>query len=242
MSELVSSVPTSASFLTVGATLKITLTVEGEKLVYGSTLLGWKDHAWLLCEWPAQVGHERVIPHGTPCTVSYLRGGKLIGYRCEIREMTDVPVPLLLISFPHAVEEVPLRKHVRVASNEPMLLLQADGQAPVSRGNRGVGSLGALLKDLSLGGCSVALVQRPAWIRPGARLRMEFSLPGLGHVTNLAGTVKTVECQDGTEVVGVQFHFNETEFIEYRGWGGSVQQAIEQCVMQKLPHNIPPAL
>jgi len=234
MSELISSPPPAASFLTVGLALKITLTLDGLKVVYGSTLLGWKEHAWLLCEWPAQIGHERTIPHGTPCTVSYLHGGKLIGYRCEIREMTGAPVPLLLISFPHTVEEVTLRKHVRVQSNEPVLLLHPDPRGAKRSAGRPSDCLGALLKDMSVGGCSVAVGQRPSWIRTGARLRMEFALPGIGRVTNLAGTVKSVESREGMDLVGIQFHFNETEFIEYRGWGGSVQQAIEQCVNQKI--------
>ena len=46
MNEIVVSVPPAASFLSVGLPLKISLTLDNRKVMYGSTLLGWKDHAW----------------------------------------------------------------------------------------------------------------------------------------------------------------------------------------------------
>jgi hypothetical protein len=63
---------------------------------------------------------------------------------------------------------------------------------------------------------------------------LEFELPGLGHITNLTGVVKNSDVRHGNEIVGIKFRFNELEYIEYRGWGGSVRNAIEQCVFQKI--------
>ena len=77
------------------------------------------------------------------------------------------------------------------------------------------------------------LVRRPAWLRPGATVRLEFELPGIGHITNLTGVVKNADVRDGGEMIGVEFRFNELEYIEYRGWGGSVHNAIEQWTLQK---------
>jgi hypothetical protein len=79
---------------------------------------------------------------------------------------------------------------------------------------------GGMLKDLSLGGCSVALSQRPSWLRPGATIRLEFELPGLGHVTNLTGIVKNADTEEDLDVIDVEFRFGGLEYIEYRGWGG----------------------
>src|SRR3990167_4168543 len=87
MNDVTTTQPAPTSFLTVGLSLKLSLTLNGQKGMYGSTLLGWKDYAWLVCEWPLQVGHGADIPRGTPCTVSYLHDGKLVGYRTEIRDM-----------------------------------------------------------------------------------------------------------------------------------------------------------
>lgn len=237
MSDVVVTMPPSDSFLTVGQPLKISLTVRDRKAMYGSTLLGWKEHAWLVCEWPAQLGHDTDIPRSSPCTVSYLYEGKLVGYRTEIRDIMTSPIPLLFLAFPHTVEEMHLRKHARVSSCEPALLMRGDGAGPFPLHSSDFS--GGMLKDMSLGGCSVALSQRPSWLRPGATIRLEFELPGLGHVTNLTGLVKNREERDGAEVVGVEFRFDGTEYIEYRGWGGSVKQAIEQWTTQKSSSTLP---
>jgi c-di-GMP-binding flagellar brake protein YcgR len=234
MNDLVVSVPSAASFLSVGLPLKISLSLDQQKIMYGSTLLGWKDHAWLICEWPLQLGHEQQVAGGTPCTVSYLHEGKLVGYRSEIRDLISSPVPLLFIAYPKTVEEMHLRKYVRVSSNEPILLMRTDPHHSSQSSLPTSDYFGGLLQDLSEGGCSVALVQRPAWLRPGSTVRLEFELPGLGHITNLTGVVKKADARHGSEMIGIEFRFNELEYIEYRGWGGSVRNAIEQCIFQKV--------
>lgn len=233
MNEIVVSVPPATSFLTVGLPLKISLACDEQKVMYGTTLLGWKDHAWLVCEWPLQLGHDQLIAGGTPCTVSYLHDGKLVGYRSEIRDLITSPVPLLFVAYPKAVEEMHLRKHLRVSANEPILLMKADHGGASDSVLPSSHYFGGLLKDLSESGCSVVLMKRPAWLRHGATVRLEFELPGLGHITNLTGIVKNADMRDGGEMIGIEFRFNELEYIEYRGWGGSVRQAIEQWTTQK---------
>lgn len=233
MNDIVVSVPPAASFLSVGLPLKMSFTLDRHKIVYGSTLLGWKDRAWLVCEWPIQLGHDRQIAAGTACTVSYLHDGKLVGYRSEIRDLITAPVPLLFVAYPKSVEEMHLRKHLRVSANEPTLLMRAAHDNPSGSALPTSDYFGGLLKDLSEAGCSVVLAQRPAWLRPGAAVRLEFELPGLGHITNLTGIVKNADSRDGSEMIGIEFRFNELEYIEYRGWGGSVRNAIEQCVFQR---------
>jgi hypothetical protein len=132
-----------------------------------------------------------------------------------------------------------LRKHARVSSSEPALVTRADF------GSHAVSVLstsdyaGGLVKDLSLGGCSIALAKVPVWLRPGATIHLEFELPGLGHVTNLAGVVKNTEGGDDANVIGVEFQFDRLEFIEYRGWGGSVRSAIDQWTAQKSAEVFP---
>jgi c-di-GMP-binding flagellar brake protein YcgR len=239
MNEVIASTPPASSFLTVGLALKISLTLDQQKAMYGSALLGWKEHAWLVCEWPLQLGHTTEIPRGTPCTISYLLDGKLVGYRTEIRDMVTSPVPLLFIAFPQTVEEMHLRKHARVSSSEPALLMRTDSRSKTTSPIPSSDFAGGLVKDLSLGGCSIALAKTPSWLRPGSTIRMEFELPGLGHVTNLTGVVKNAEGRDGTDTIGVEFRFDGLEFIEYRGWGGSVKNAIEQWTLQKSGDTFP---
>ncbi|MBH0206582.1 MAG: hypothetical protein HP498_12375, partial [Nitrospira sp.] len=45
--------------------------------------------------------------------------------------------------------------------------------------------------------------------------------------------VKNTEGGDDANVIGIEFQFDRLEFIEYRGWGGSVRDAIEQWTGQK---------
>ena len=233
MNEIVVSVPPEASFLSVGLSLKISLTFGQQKVMYGTTLLGWKDHAWLVCEWPIQLGHDQRISGGTLCTVSCLHDGKLVGYRSEIRDLITSPVPLLFIAYPKTVEAMHLRKHLRVPTNEPIVLMRADHESVSESVLPTNDYFGGLLKDISEGGCSVTLVRRPAWLRSRATVRLEFELPGLGHITNLTGIVKNIDMRDGNEMIGIEFRFNKLEYIEYRGWGGSVRQAVEQCINQR---------
>ena len=239
MNDITMASPSADTFLTVGLPLKLSLMLGGSKGMYGSSLLGWKEHAWLVCEWPLQIGHGTDIPRGTPCTVSYLHEGKLIGYRSEIRDVITAPVPLVFVAYPQTVEAMHLRKHVRVTSSEPVVIERADRESPPNAGLLDHGLLGGLLQDLSLGGCRVTLTEAPSWIKPGVRLRLEFELAGLGHVTNLTGIVKSVEPHHKSIIVGVEFCYQEMEYIEYRGWGGSVQQAIEQWTSQKLSEPFP---
>jgi c-di-GMP-binding flagellar brake protein YcgR len=233
MNDIVVSVPAAASFLSVGLPLKISFTRDQQKVMYGSTLLGWKDHAWLVCEWPIQLGHDQQIVGGTPCTVSYLHEGKLVGYRSEIRDLIAAPVPLLFVAYPTSVEEMHLRKHLRVSANEPTLLMRARHDPPSGSALCTSDYFGGLLKDLSEGGCRVLLVRTPTWLRPSTTVHMEFELPGLGHITNLTGIVKNADTRPEGNIIGIEFHFNQLEYIEYRGWGGSVRQAIEQWTTQK---------
>ncbi len=221
----------SGSFLSVGLPLKLTIHTKKGKIQCGSTLLGWKEGAWLVCEWPYHDQQGVVCQSGAQCVVSYVHSGKWIGYRSEVRETLAQPVPLLFLAFPKTVEEFHLRKHVRVPSNEPMLLLQvpdaANGGLPSKDG-----FLGGMIQDLSQSGCSVLVAQLPQGIKPGAVVKMEFSLPGIGRITNLSGAVRNLQEQGASYLLGIEFRFNETEFIEFRGWGGSVQQVLERCILQ----------
>lgn len=233
MKEAVKSIPPSDSFLTVGLPLKISLTLDRQKIVSGSTLLGWKESAWLVCEWTSQLGHSIGLTAGTPCTVSYLLDGKLVGYRTEIRGVIATPVPLLFIAFPRAVEEMQLRKHARVSSSEPAFLTRVGPRSQEASSINPSDQTGGMVRDLSPGGCRIALTKTPSWLRTGSAFHLEFELPGLGHITSLHCVVKNVKKGEGGDIIGVEFNFGKLEYIEYRGWGGSVRNAVEQWTLQK---------
>ncbi len=221
-----------ASFLEVGLSLQLSLSNEATGAQYGASLLGWKQGCWIVCEWPFHFGQPISCGTGTACLLRYIYEGKMIGYRSEVLHAQLQPFPFLLLAFPSALEEVPLRKHGRVSAQEPIVLLHVDNAVPNQK--FGISSpIGGLLTDLSASGCAV-LLQRPMQdFFPGMVLRAEFEIVGTGHVNNLTGVVRNVSMQaDGTHL-GLEFRFDGKETIEYRGWGGSVRKALEFFVLQK---------
>ena len=222
-----------ASILMVGVSLQLVVGSAPGTVTCGSTLLGWKERDWLICEWPFHFGQAVPCEAGTRCLVRYMLAGKLIGYASEVRTTQTSPFPLLYLAFPQSVEEVHLRKHVRVPSNEPLLLIQVDGQGAVRVASQGSATMGGLVQDISVAGCRVLLQQPHPSLLQGSIVHLEFELLGIGHVTNLTGVIKNVAEHAHTIAIGVEFCFDRKEYIEYRGWGGSVQTAIEYAVLQK---------
>lgn len=225
--------PAHSSILVVGLPLQLVIGSGQDKVNCGSTLLGWKERAWLICEWPFHFGQAVPCETGTYCLVRSMVAGKLVAYRSEVCMAQMSPLPLLYLTFPGKVEEIHLRKDARVTSNEPLLLMQGThGDASLALPN-GSAPIGGLLQDLSLSGCQIILQRPRGDVVLGATVYLEFELIGIGHVAHLAGAIKNVTERDGALLIGIEFRFNGKEAIEYRGWGGSVQKAIEYAVMQR---------
>ncbi len=222
-----------SSILAVGLPLQLVIGSDQDKVNCGSTLLGWKAQAWLICEWPFHFGQAVPCETGTPCLVRAMVAGKLVAYQSEVRMTQMSPLPLLYLAFPKRIEEIHLRKEVRVASNEPLLLVQGvQGDVRLALAN-GSAPIGGLLQDISLSGCRVVVQRQRTDVTLGATIYLEFELIGIGHITHLAGSIKNIAERDGALSIGIEFRFNGKEAIEYRGWGGSVQKAIEYSVMQR---------
>jgi hypothetical protein len=222
-----------SSILKVGLPLQLVVGSGQDKVNCGSTLLGWKERTWLICEWPFHFGQAVPCETGTPCLVRSMVAGKLVAYPSEVLMTQMAPLPLLYLKFPRRTEEIHLRKDVRVASNEPLLLVHGTaGGATVAVRNGSV-PIGGLLRDISRSGCGIILQGPSAGLVLGATVYLEFELIGVGHVAHLAGAIKNISERDGTLSLGIEFRFNGKEVIEYRGWGGNVQKAIEYSVMQR---------
>lgn len=217
--------------LRVGLSLQLTIESAQGTVQSSATLLGWKDGSWLICEWPFQFGQAIACEPGTRCLVRYIMAGKLIGYKSEVRFTQTSPIPILYLAFPQAVEEVHLRKHVRVPGNEQLLVMQVDQVGSLD--SKGDSAMVGLLQDLSVAGCRGEFLQPCPRVPQGSTVHLEFELVGIGYVSHLTGVIKTVAEQETVEAVGIEFRFDGKESIEYRGWGGSVQKAIQQAVLQK---------
>jgi hypothetical protein len=225
--------PAQSSILKVGLSLQLVIGSGQDTVNCGSTLLGWREKAWLICEWPFHFGQAVPCETGTRCLVRSMVGGKLVAYQSEVCMTQMSPLSLLYLTFPRRTEEIQLRKDARVANNEPLLLRQAaQGSAMVALPN-GSAPIGGLLQDLSLSGCRIMLKRAPDQLVLGATVYLEFELIGIGHVSHLAGAIKNIAERDGALLLGIEFRYAGKESIEFRGWGGNVQKAIEYAVMQR---------
>ena len=117
-------------------------------------------------------------------------------------------------------------------ANEPILLRHANDGLPIPPSGT-LTHIGGLLTDLSIAGCAI-LLQRPVQeFLPGMVLRVEFEIVGTGRVGNLACLIRNVTTQGGETQLGLEFRFDGKETIEYRGWGSTVQKAIESFILQR---------
>jgi hypothetical protein len=218
--------------LSVGVLLQLMIPSNRDELQCCATLLGWKEPSFLISDLPFHNGRAVDFRTGTPCVVRYLISGKVVGYRSEIRKGQFSPEPLLFLSYPTRIEEILLRKHPRVPFSQPVSVTRA-------REHSGFTSpfpespVIAVLHDLSVAGCRLAIAEPVAGLVPGAALKLEFDLPGIGHISHLTGVVKNLSPRSRKLLVGLEFQFYQTEYIEFRGWGGTVQKAIEQYVAQR---------
>ncbi|NWF71978.1 MAG: flagellar brake protein [Nitrospirae bacterium] len=225
--------PAQSSILKVGLPLQLVIGSGQDTVNCGSTLLGWRERAWLICEWPFHFGQAVPCETGTRCLVRSMVAGKLVAYQSEVCMTQMSPLPLLYLAFPRRTEEIHLRKHARVASNEPLLLSQTTQSGAMLTLAHGPAPIGGLLQDLSLSGCRIMLKRAPDELVLGATVYLEFELIGIGHISKLAGAIKNIAERDGTLLLGIEFRYDGKESIEFRGWGGNVQKAIEYSVMQR---------
>lgn len=241
------AIETPTSLLSVGVLLQYTLPAMApahpgcvetqpfplrQDLQCCASLLGWKEGAFVISGLPYLDGSPVECRPGSPCVVRYMHDGKVVGYRSEIRGGQRSPEPLLFLSFPDRIEEILLRQHPRIPLHQPVSLMRDDPEAQAQSPFPEAPFTG-VLRDLSVAGCRVALAGPCPALAAGTPLRLEFELPAVGHVANLAGIVKNVSGQPGRLLVGIAFQFYRTEYIEFRGWGGTVQKAIEQFVAQR---------
>lgn len=221
-------------YLRVGTPLQL-MFPDGPREVLGvGALIGWKEGLYVVTELPYSGGRPAATEVGAPCIVRYALDGKLVGYRSRVRAWQTEPEAFLFLGFPDKVEEILLRKHPRIAMHQPVLIfpvLAGPSKVEVARD----APLDGLMTDLSVQGCRAALSAPAPELQPGARVRLEFELPGVGRIANLTGTVKNRDTRSSRTHIGFEFQFQQMEFIEFRGWGKTVQHAIEHFVAQRYP-------
>lgn len=211
-------------FLSVGLMLQYVIQLGMDNLECSATLLGWKDETFLISELPYAKGRGIQLKPHVPCVVHYLLDGNMIGYRTAIRSVQLEPEPLLFLQFPVRIEQIILRKSPRVVLNQPVLLAQME--------NQGV-RINGLMKDLSIAGCRVEVPGFMPNVALAGAVQLHFTLPGIGRISHLTGLIKNMAQYPDKLVLGLEFQFQQMEFIEFYGWGETVKKAIERFVAQR---------
>ena len=227
---------TPVRHLLVGTPLQLAIPFAKTDVHCQVLLLGWKEGVYLITELPTRDDEPLEVSPGMPCMVRYTFAGKMVGYRGEVRASQLTPEALLFLTFPTRIEHLVLRKHPRV----PLRL--GASVRPIEQGGLARGkpaSAAGLLQDLGPAGCRVEFTGVGPMLCEGNVVLLDFELPGLGRVTNLTGVVKHLRSEPTRVLAGIEFLFHRTEYIEFRGWGGTVRKAIERFVAQRhAPWNV----
>lgn len=221
-----------AELFMVGLPLQLTLALAAEDLCCEGTLLGWKVGTYLIIDLPLREALSAELSPGTPCEVRHLFAGRFMGYHSEIRAVQTIPEPLLFLAFPQRIEEVLARKHPRVQMRQTVQMTLSARSVAHPEVLEPVTFCGTI-EDLSTAGCRIELTQTGEPPSPGAVVKLEFDLPGLGRVANLTGRLKYWRTEPMRVLAGIEFKFHQAEFIEFKGWGGTVKRAIEQFVVMR---------
>lgn len=220
-----------AELFSVGSRLQLTLSLPSEDLACAATLVGWKVGGYLIAELPSQEDVPEILP-GTLCEVRHLIAGRLVGYHTAVRGAYAAPEHLLILAFPLRIEPILARKHPRVPLRQAVRLAAVH---PAARGHHqhADAPVRGVIEDLSTTGCRVELAHDSDHLQPGVTVKLGFELPGLGQVSNLSGKVKYRRTEPMRCLAGIEFRFQQMEFIEFKGWGGTVKRAIEQFVIMR---------
>lgn len=150
--------------LQVGTLLQIKSPTDAGRAA-ASRLMGFFEHG-LFVGWPQLGGKEIPFRAGEPVLLRGFSGETIYSFTCEITAVCRSPFRYLVLSSPTQVEQMPVRKSVRVSTRLAALLSDGAHAAQAERL--------AVLSDLSIGGAMVQIAgELPA---PGANLKLRFQL------------------------------------------------------------------
>jgi len=190
--------------LEIGSRMEIELGSPSSRL--SSRLVGMDPGAFLIARLPEFEGFEDQLLPGTAIRVSFEYSGNLYGFASSIIDFHSRSLPLLILTYPQAVDRRELRAHSRIDCLFPAT---ARVDATVFQGN---------VTDISKGGCR--FVSRRMSEEDLRRLSMEkhlvmqILLPGDAHPRELKGQVRSVRHDGRNAILGLQFQDPDPELLE----------------------------
>lgn len=177
--------------LKVGSTLylyvKAGLMRHERKL--GCELVGWQEGRFLLVTHPREGGSTAALPANEPVVLRYVLDGEVFGLRAQVMRVQFQPVPLVFLTFPTEIENVPLRSQPRVSVRLPAVVSWLPANRPPSGVHFG------FLIDVTPDGALLDVALPEAAMLKGRSLHVTFAL-GMDDEIRVNASVRNV-AQDG---------------------------------------------
>lgn len=203
---------TTASPLTVDRILKVGSTVylyarsgvRGRERKLECELIGWAGGRFLLLTQPMEEGKTAQLPLNEPVTLRYVLEGEVFGLRTRVMRIQFQPVPLLFLSFPTEIENVPLRTEQRVAVRLPTVISWTPSAHPPK------GTHFGFLRDVTQDGGLLEVSLEQAKTLKGRSLHVTFAL-GLDNEVAVNAQVKNVAHSGERYRLGIVFNWNSPD-------------------------------
>jgi c-di-GMP-binding flagellar brake protein YcgR len=190
--------------LEIGSRLEIELGSPSSRLK--SRLVGMESGAYLIARLPETDGFQDDLRPGVEVKVRFEYSGNLYGFESSIIDFYSRSLPLLILTYPKAVDRHELRTHPRVDCFFPAT---ARMEASEFQGS---------ITDISLGGCRY--VSRQMTEEDIHRLALEKKLvvyikfPGDQLSQVVKGQVRSVRHDGEKAILGLQFEDPEPDLVE----------------------------
>jgi len=133
-------------------------------------LVGWQEGQFLLLTQPQEGTAAAQLASGEKVVLRYVLGGEVFGLRTQVIRLQYQPVPLLFVTFPNEIENVPLRAATRVSVRLPTVVSWLPSDLPPSGVDVGV------LRDVTPDGALLHVTLAEAKALKGRSLHVTFAL------------------------------------------------------------------
>ena len=151
-----------------------------------TSVIGWVENDFLMLRVPQDDGWITHLREGMNVEVRLFSGLSIFTFKSRINTMLLNPRNFMLMSFPEAILESPMRAHLRVRTSLPIEILE-------SAAGHNLGDYH--LHDISGGGASVVGQHKLGEVESRIKLGLRFDLQSTGKSEHaeMMGTIQNVE-------------------------------------------------
>jgi len=178
--------------------------IRGRERKLSCRLVGWQEGRFLLLTHPQEGDTSAQLGLGERVVLRYVLGGEVFGLKTQIMRVQFQPTPLLFVSFPSEIENVPLRSETRVSVRLPAVVSWLPSNIPPT------GVTFGFLRDITPDGGLLNLTLPEAGELKGRSLHITFSL-AMDDEVRVNAQVQNVVSQGESYKLGVVFNWSNPE-------------------------------